>query len=110
EALAKDSLEFVSVKSETGQEGPGSEFLAELLRRSGWTVTVDDIEPGRPNVAAQIPGVGGGPTLVFNGHVDTIPIGKSWPLRREGNLIHGRGAEDMKGGLVAMVHAVRAIQ
>lgn len=88
EALAKDCLDFVSVKSETGQEGPGSEFFADLLRQSGWTVTADDVEPGRPNVAVHIPGASGGPTLMFNGHVDTIPIGKSWPPRREGNLIH----------------------
>ena len=45
----------------------------------------------------------GGSALVLNGHVDTIPIGVSWPPRREGGWVCGRGAEDMKGGLVAMV-------
>jgi acetylornithine deacetylase len=47
---------------------------------------------------------------MLNGHVDTIPIGKSWPPARDGDWIRGRGAEDMKGGLGAMVHAIRAIE
>lgn len=110
EALARDCLEFVAVQSETGREGPGAEFLAELMRRNGWDAVLDDVVPGRPNVMAHLPGRGGGASLLLNGHVDTIPVGRAWPPRREGNWIWGRGAEDMKGGLVAMVHALRAIQ
>lgn len=110
EALARDCLDFVAVKSETGDEGAGSGFLADLMRRNGWDVTLDEAAPGRPNVVTRLAGRGGGAALLFNGHVDTIPIGKSWPPRREGDWIWGRGAEDMKGGLVAMVHAARAIE
>jgi acetylornithine deacetylase/succinyl-diaminopimelate desuccinylase-like protein len=110
EALAQDCLDFLAVRSETGQEGPGAAYLAALLRRSGWHVSLDEVAPGRPNVAAHLPGRGGGRSLLFNGHVDTIPIGESWPPRREGDWLYGRGAEDMKGGLVAMVHAVRALE
>jgi acetylornithine deacetylase/succinyl-diaminopimelate desuccinylase-like protein len=110
EALARDCLAYVSVKSETGSEGAGAEFLADLMRGRGWDVTVEDVLPGRPNVVAHLPGTGGGPSLMFNGHVDTIPFGKSWPPRQDGPWIWGRGAEDMKGGLVAMVHAVSAIE
>ncbi|MER3486653.1 MAG: acetylornithine deacetylase, partial [Chloroflexota bacterium] len=61
-------------------------------------------------MTACLPGQGGGPSLLFNGHVDTIPLGRAWPPRREGRWIWGRGAEDMKGGLVAMVHALGAVQ
>jgi len=112
EALARDCLEFVAVRSETGSETPGSQFFADLLRREGWDVELDEAAPGRPNVYARLPrdGAGGGPCLLLNGHVDTIPIGASWPPRREGGWVCGRGAEDMKGGLVAMVHAARAVQ
>ncbi|MER3405961.1 MAG: hypothetical protein C4289_13025, partial [Chloroflexota bacterium] len=110
EALAQDCLEFVAVPSETGREGPGAEFLAELMRRNGWDVVLEEVAPGRPNVTACLPGQGGGPSLLFNGHVDTIPLGRAWPPRREGRWIWGRGAEDMKGGLVAMVHALGAVQ
>ena len=48
--------------------------------------------------------------LLFNGHTDTIPIGSSRPPARDGDWIIGRGAEDMKGGLVAMVHAASALR
>jgi acetylornithine deacetylase len=116
EALARDCLDFVAVRSETGDEGAGSAFFADLLRRAGWEPELDEAAPGRPNVAVRISGTGTKvagerrPSLVMNGHVDTIPIGRSWPPRRDGDWIYGRGAEDMKGGLVAMVHAARAVQ
>ncbi|MCC6362763.1 MAG: M20/M25/M40 family metallo-hydrolase [Bryobacterales bacterium] len=110
EAIARDTLAFLRVRSETGAEGPGSAFLADLLRREGFDPVLDEVEPGRPNVYCRIPGAGGGPTLMFNGHTDTIPIGNSLPPGRDGDWIIGRGAEDMKGGLVAMVHAASALR
>ena len=110
EAIARDTLAFVEVKSETCTEGPGSDFLAELIKREGFEVAMDDVEPGRPNVYTRIAGTGGGPTLAFNGHTDTIPIGNSTPPSRDGDWIIGRGTEDMKGGLVAMVHAASALK
>jgi len=110
EALAADCLAYVSVPSETGQETAGAHFLADLIRRRGWDVELDDAAPDRPNVMSCLPGTGGGPALLLNGHVDTIPIGKSWPPRRDDQWIWGRGAEDMKAGLVAMVHAAHALE
>ncbi|MCC6389200.1 MAG: M20/M25/M40 family metallo-hydrolase [Bryobacterales bacterium] len=112
EAIARDTLAFLRVRSETGSEGPGSAFLADLLDREGFDPVLDEAAPGRPNVYARIPGAGAGAgrTLMFNGHTDTIPIGNSLPPGREGDWITGRGAEDMKGGLVAMVHAASALR
>lgn len=110
EAIARDTLAFVEVKSETCTEGPGSDFLADLLKREGFEVEMDEVEPDRPNVYTRIPGSSGGPTLAFNGHTDTIPIGRSTPPGRDGDWIIGRGTEDMKGGLVAMVHAASALK
>lgn len=110
EALAEDCLAYVATPSETGDEAAGSAFLAEMFRTRGWEVEEDHAAPGRPNVLTRIAGTGGGPTLLVNGHVDTIPIGKSWPARRDGEWIWGRGGEDMKAGLVAMVHAAHALQ
>lgn len=110
EAIARDTLAFVQVKSETCTEGPGSLFLADLIRREGFDVDTPEVEPDRPNVYARIAGAGGGKTLAFNGHTDTIPIGKSTPPGRDGDWLVGRGTEDMKGGLVAMVHAASALR
>ncbi|MFN7919007.1 MAG: M20/M25/M40 family metallo-hydrolase [Bryobacteraceae bacterium] len=109
--LARDTLEYVRVPSETGSEGPGSLFLADLLRREGFEPELDPVEPGRPNVYACWRGTDPtAPAIVFNGHTDTIPIGNSRPPALDGEWIVGRGAEDMKGGLVAMVHAASALK
>ena len=110
ETIARDTLAFVEIKSETSSEGPGSDFLADLLKREGFDVEMDEVEPERPNVYTRIAGSSGGPTLAFNGHTDTIPIGNSTPPGRDGDWIIGRGTEDMKGGLVAMVHAASALK
>jgi acetylornithine deacetylase/succinyl-diaminopimelate desuccinylase-like protein len=111
EAIAADLLEFLRVRSETGAEGPGSLFLADLLRRLGFEAELDPFLPDRPNVYARIRGTDpGAPALLFNGHTDTIPVGVSDPPAREGEWVVGRGAEDMKGGLVAMAHAAAALR
>ena len=110
EAMARDTLAFVQVTSETGAEGPGSRYFAELLSRHGFQAEMDEAAPGRPNVYARLAGSGGGRTLLFNGHTDTIPIGRSTPPGREDGWIVGRGSEDMKGGLVAMLHGISALR
>lgn len=58
----------------------------------------------------------GEPALVLSGHTDVVPAGDPalWPAdpftpRLAGGLLHGRGACDMKGGLVAALGAVHAV-
>ena len=71
---------------------------------------------GRPNVAGRLTGAGGGRTLILNGHVDTMPVGRGrWtrdPFGGEvdGGRVFGRGAMDMKGGLAASLAALKAIR
>ena len=48
ESIARDTLAFVEVKSETGREGGGTMFLAELLQREGFRASDDRIGPARP--------------------------------------------------------------
>jgi len=52
--------------------------------------------------------------FAFAGHVDVVPPGEGWTSgpflpERRGDLLHGRGAVDMKGAIAAMVTAVSAI-
>jgi len=68
-------------------------------------------------LVATTPGGGDGPTMILQGHVDVVPLGdlQQWdgdPFvpRVVGNVIHGRGACDMKGGLVANLAALAAIR
>jgi glutamate carboxypeptidase len=51
---------------------------------------------------------GRGKRLLLIGHLDTVLEGG--PFRREGNVGHGIGASDMKGGDVVMIYALRALQ
>lgn len=68
---------------------------------------------GRPNVVATFRGTGGGRSLILNGHIDTVTIEPADEWTRdpfgaevEGGLMYGRGASDMKGGLVAALMAM----
>ncbi|MBV1690883.1 succinyl-diaminopimelate desuccinylase [Novosphingobium sp. G106] len=52
--------------------------------------------------------------FAFAGHVDVVPPGEGWTSapfapERRGDLLHGRGAVDMKGAIAAMIGAVREI-
>jgi acetylornithine deacetylase len=94
---------------------PGSRGEGEIARRiaaemtaSGLDVEIADVAPGRPNVVGVLRGRGRGRTLMFCGHVDTVGItGMTRPFEpeiRDGRL-YGRGAQDMKGGVAAMLSA-----
>jgi acetylornithine deacetylase len=71
---------------------------------------------GRPQLVARFAGAGGGRTLLFNGHVDTVGIEPEAGWRyppfaaevHDGN-VHGRGACDMKGGVGCMVFAAEML-
>ena len=51
-----------------------AESIADFMRGIGLHTTIDEVESGRPNVIGVLKGVGGGPTLMLNGHMDTIGI------------------------------------
>ncbi|HEY8581911.1 MAG TPA: ArgE/DapE family deacylase [Capillimicrobium sp.] len=75
------------------------------------------VEGKRNVVATWAAAEGGGRSLVLNGHVDVVPpaaeaLWASPPFRarRDGDWLYGRGAGDMKAGLVAMTGAVRALR
>lgn len=73
----------------------------------------------RPNVLCRLRGSGGSPVLLFNGHIDTKPVGEdardAWetdpliPTIIDGKL-YGLGSTDMKGGVAAMVYAAGALR
>lgn len=72
---------------------------------------------GKRNVVASWEGAGGGRSLILNGHVDVVPpasaslwTGDPFRARRDGDWLYGRGAGDMKAGLVAMTGAIRALR
>jgi succinyl-diaminopimelate desuccinylase len=123
EGVVELTRELVRARSvHDPSRGAGEAIAAAVVERQmrdwGWPVTVVEVAPGRPNVVAVVEGGGGpGPTLMFEGHSDVVTEGDlgSWSVDpfgaelRDGR-IWGRGSADMKGGVSAMLHAVRALQ
>ena len=112
-ALARALVATPSVNPELEESGVGEAAVAELtagwLRAWGLSVEMSEVAPGRWNVVGRLEGDGVGPTLLLNGHLDTVgAAGMSVdPFRaelRDGRL-WGRGACDMKGGLAALLAA-----
>jgi acetylornithine deacetylase len=96
------------------------ERMREELERMGLQVQWQQVEDGRPNVVGLWEGEGGGPSLMFNGHMDTsysgqepwlagIPGFQPQGFVRDGR-IYGLGISNMKGALACYVEAVRALQ
>jgi acetylornithine deacetylase len=84
--------------------------LRARLERSGFatTVVVPDASPDRPSLVAVGPGPREAPTVILNGHLDTVGVaGMADPFtpRIEGNRLMARGAADMKGGVAGLVVA-----
>jgi acetylornithine deacetylase len=109
--VAIDSVNPLLVPGAAGELGVARR-VAEELRAIGLTVEVVDAVPGRPNVVGTLPGRAPGRHLMFCGHTDTVGVaGMTRPFEpevRDGRL-YGRGAQDMKGGVAAMIGAARAI-
>jgi acetylornithine deacetylase len=94
-------------------EGRIADFCAAWLRARDFEIHRLEARRGRPSIVGVARGRGGGRSLMFNGHIDTVTLAgydgdPLKPVRRDGRL-YGRGAFDMKSGAAAMmVAAARA--
>jgi acetylornithine deacetylase len=115
-ALLRD---LVAIDSVNPSLSPSARGEAEVARRIASEleslrlhVEITDAAPGRPNVVGVLEGRAAGRSLMFCGHTDTVGVtGMRQPFApeiRDGRL-YGRGAQDMKGGVAAMIGAVRQL-
>ena len=120
ERLVDLALRLVSTPSFTGSEEEAARLMEAELESTGLRTQWQQVEAGRANVLGTWAGVGGGPTLMFNGHLDTSYSGREpWlagipgfqpeGFERDGR-IYGLGISNMKGALACYVEAVRALQ
>ena len=93
-----------------------AEVAFELLKAiDGVSITRYETAPGIVNLVAVMKGAGPGRRLVFNGHLDTFPIGEGqWTMPPLGGTlkdgrIYGRGVSDMKAGIAAALTAFRIL-
>jgi acetylornithine deacetylase len=124
--------ELIGYRSLGGNEAPVQNHVAGVMRDLGldvdrWEVDLDSLRR-HPAYAAEIQrdhavgvagrmGLGDGPTLVLNGHVDVVEAGDPdrwtvppWQATVADGRVYGRGSADMKGGLCAALFAVKAIR
>jgi acetylornithine deacetylase len=133
-AVAADLLALVAIPSITGDEGAARDAVAARMAGLGLDVRSWDADPVAlagdadhpgaempritlPLAAGTLRGARPGPRLLLAGHTDVVPPGArgAWsldPFRPEvrDGRVYGRGACDMKGGLVAALAAVAAVR
>jgi len=101
--------ELVSLPSLSGEEDKVAETLVAAMKANGF----DRVDVDRyGNVVGRIKGDKPGPCILFDGHMDTVPVPdhSAWSHNPFGgdivdNKIYGRGTSDMKGALASMVAA-----
>lgn len=134
--LVRMLTEMIAIPSENrqpyGNELPLQRYLCDQLTRIGFAAqlyALSDVEglerhpaywPGRnyanrPNLHAERKGAGGGKSLLFSVHADVVPgiPGTLCPdpfaaVVKDGK-VYGRGACDMKGGIAAILTALRYV-
>jgi acetylornithine deacetylase len=125
---------LVQERSVSGSESSSQAIIIEKLREIG--LQIDIWEPnytklqkhpyfvsprssflGSSNVVGIKKGTGGGKSIIVNGHIDVVPEGDAsqWthePYSAEikDGKMYGRGTSDMKGGSVALLLAIEAIE
>jgi succinyl-diaminopimelate desuccinylase len=80
--------------------------VADRLHGIGIEVEVDFVAPQRPNVIARIKGTLGAPTMIWEGHLDTVQVtGWKHPSHRASPMAGSMGAAPSTTGLSCRLHA-----
>jgi succinyl-diaminopimelate desuccinylase len=110
---------LISIPSASGEERA---VMEEVIR---WCSVVDlpfavvDSDPDRPNVVITLGDPAAGPSIVMNGHLDTVPVSdlpawKTGPfdptVSEDGKKLSGRGASDMKSSVAVMLHVMELLK
>src|SRR5438309_928407 len=98
-----------SLVHEAAGENEIATAIAAKLRAGSVDVKIEQVVPDRANVFGVLEGKQEGRSLMWCGHMDTVGVAGMEspfdPIEKEGR-IYGRGSQDMKGGLAAMIGAI----
>jgi len=115
--VVKFCQELVRIKSVNppGDELQAAEYVASVLKKLGLEVELIKHSPTRASVLARLKSSRKKPGLLYNGHLDTVPVGaEEWihePFRADvaEGKIWGRGTADMKGGLAVLMVVAKVL-
>ncbi|PRY46780.1 succinyldiaminopimelate desuccinylase [Umezawaea tangerina] len=97
---------LVDVPSVSGDEAELADLVERSLREQAPHLEV--VRSGNSVLART--NLGRAERVVFAGHLDTVPINDNMPSRREGDVLHGCGTVDMKGGDAVMLHLAATLR
>ncbi|OWT60054.1 hypothetical protein CEY11_10270 [Candidimonas nitroreducens] len=110
---------MIAIPSPNFGEGEIADFMFKKMEALGMETTMMEVEhPTEAKMTRQpigrLRGTGGGPVLMFNGHMDVNVTMPGWTVdpnegRFEDGWIWGLGAQDDKGGMAAAFVAIQAI-
>jgi acetylornithine deacetylase len=100
--------------SETDGERVLAEFMRDEMLKLGLEAELTPVPGGRVNAIGRWRGVGGGKSLLFNGHLDTNPVTEGWTVdpwegKVDDAFIYGIGVSNMKSGDAAYFCALRTL-
>ncbi|MFK5922783.1 MAG: M20 family metallopeptidase [Verrucomicrobiota bacterium] len=110
---------LVSINSvNPAYDGPGEKRISTWIRnyfeQAGIEVWESEVLPDRPNIIARLPSKNPERRIVFEAHTDVVTTEgmqiEPFEARIEGNRLYGRGACDNKGGVAAMMEALRSLK
>lgn len=108
------TVELVKLESDAmqGHEGAAAEWILQFFKAAGIRAEKQECASGRYNIIADVPGRRADKTILFSGHIDTVPLGDEtlWhfpPLSAQvqDGKMYGRGTCDMKGGIACSMCA-----
>ncbi len=108
--IFKELLQVPSENPGEFEEGMALK-IRDILSAEGIPSVLKYVDKKRANLYAILEGENAGKTLIYNGHLDTVPAGDGWEhdpfcsFEDEAGFIYGRGASDMKSGVAAMLYA-----
>ena len=118
-SLTKDLVKINSVWDPVDgtSEQPAADYVFQWARKQGFEVQLEEVAAARPNVIVTWSADPGQRTLMFEGHTDVVTPGDLSAWRYDpfgakvvGRRMYGRGTNDTKGNLAAMLTAMAALK
>ena len=120
EEIVRLASDLVNISSPTGYEAECADYIIGRYKANGIKSIPQEFDEGRRNAIGVVQGDGSGPTLMFNGHMDTSYIGNEefLPDRPgykphaivEDGWLYGLGIYNMKGGIASFLHAAEVVK